>query len=156
MTYAAAGQVLCYLVITITISQNENASLPGPTRLAWAKASIGFFFLYYVFFGIGWQGFYIIWTVFNAAFVLIVYFLYPETADRSLEDLDRFFAGNAPLFVWQDKDAIANKRPQAFVEREEEVRRASSIRPADVAVANAHRESVLRKEKSEDERREAV
>lgn len=56
MMYAAAGQALCYLVITITISQNENAALSGPTRLAWAKASIGFFFLYYIFFGIGWQG----------------------------------------------------------------------------------------------------
>ncbi|KAF2502553.1 general substrate transporter [Lophium mytilinum] len=204
MMYAAAGQALCYLVITITISQNENTTLSGPTRLAWAKASIGFFFLYYIFFGIGWQGvpwlypteinslsmrtkgaalgtatnwifnfmvveitppgisslkwkFYIIWTVFNAAFVPIVYFLYPETAGRSLEDLDRFFAGNAPLLVWRDKDAVVSKRPQAFVEREEEeVRRASSIRPADVAAANAHRESVLRQEKSGEERREAV
>ena len=39
---------------------------------------------------LGWK-FYIIWTVFNAAFVPIVYFLYPETADRSLEDMDRYF-----------------------------------------------------------------
>ena len=30
---------------------------------------------------LGWQ-FYIIWTVFNAAFVPIVYFFYPETAGR--------------------------------------------------------------------------
>ncbi len=42
---------------------------------------------------LGWQ-FYIIWTVFNAAFVPIVYLFYPETADRSLEDIDRLFREN--------------------------------------------------------------
>ncbi|KAI9803691.1 MAG: hypothetical protein M1833_000603 [Piccolia ochrophora] len=34
---------------------------------------------------------YIIWAVFNAAFVPITYFFYPETARRSLEDLDEVF-----------------------------------------------------------------
>ena len=34
---------------------------------------------------------YIIWAVFNAVFVPIVYFFYPETARRSLEDMDEVF-----------------------------------------------------------------
>lgn len=54
MMYAAAGQFFCYCIITICIRYNEL--YPGATGVSWAKASIGFFFLYYVFFGIGWQG----------------------------------------------------------------------------------------------------
>lgn len=38
--------------------------------------------------------FYIIWTIFNASFVPIVYLFYPETADRTLEDVDRLFREN--------------------------------------------------------------
>lgn len=56
MMYAAAGQCFCYCIITICIRYNEQTSLPEATRTSWAKGSIGFFFLYYVFFGIGWQG----------------------------------------------------------------------------------------------------
>ena len=56
MMYAAAGQFFCYCIITICIRYNEMDTLPVPTQQQWAKASIAFFFLYYVFFGIGWQG----------------------------------------------------------------------------------------------------
>jgi hypothetical protein len=56
MMYAAAGQFFCYTIITICIRYNELDSLAEETRRQWAKASIAFFFLYYVFFGIGWQG----------------------------------------------------------------------------------------------------
>lgn len=71
--------------------------------------------------------FYIIWTVFNASFVPIVYLFYPETADRSLEDIDRLFRENSSIFVFKDKDAISSKRPLAYIEDEErEVRRNSS------------------------------
>ena len=34
---------------------------------------------------------YIIWAVLNASFVPITFFFYPETAQRSLEDMDRVF-----------------------------------------------------------------
>ncbi len=56
MMYAAAGQFFCYTIITICIRYNEDTSLSQSTNQQWAKASIAFFFLYYVFFGIGWQG----------------------------------------------------------------------------------------------------
>ena len=38
--------------------------------------------------------YYLIWTIFNASFVPIIYLFYPETADRTLEDVDRLFREN--------------------------------------------------------------
>ncbi|KAE8133715.1 hypothetical protein BDV38DRAFT_295968 [Aspergillus pseudotamarii] len=34
--------------------------------------------------------FWIVWTVFNAAFLPAIYFFYPETANRTLEDIDAY------------------------------------------------------------------
>jgi hypothetical protein len=82
---------------------------------------------------------------------LLVYLFYPETAGRSLEDIDRFFAGNAPLFVFKDKEAIAEKRPQVFIEREKEaMRRNSSVVPGQVAAANRAHEKTQGDEFNED------
>ncbi len=168
-----AGQCFCYLMITILIRYSEILEENAATKVA--SASIAFFFLYYIFFGIGWQGvpwlypteinslayrtkgaalgtatnwafnfmvveitpigiqslqwkFYIIWTIFNASFVPIVYLFYPETADRTLEDIDRLFRDDAPILVFRDKDAISEKRPLKYVEHyENEVRRNSSV-----------------------------
>ncbi|KAF1958995.1 hypothetical protein CC80DRAFT_558626 [Byssothecium circinans] len=66
-----------------------------------------------------------------------VYFFYPETAGRSLEDLDRFFGSDhCPLLVFRDKEAIAEKRPEQFVQREqEETRRNSGVVPGGAAAA---------------------
>lgn len=137
-----------------------------------------FFFLYYVFFGIGMQGvpwlypteinslamrtkgaavgtatnwafnfmvveitpigiqslhwkFYIIWTLLNASFVPLIYFFYPETAGRSLEDLDDYYRTDPPLLVFRDRDATSSKRPERYrVREEEELRRNSSVDPA--------------------------
>lgn len=53
---------------------------------------------------------------------------YPETSDRKLEDIDRFFRENHDILVFRDKDAIASKRPAAYIEHEQrEVRRNSSV-----------------------------
>ncbi len=74
--------------------------------------------------------FYIIWTVLNASFVPILYFIYPETADRSLEDIDEYYRTNPPLLVFRDKDVTCSKRPEKYrIREEEEVRRASSADP---------------------------
>lgn len=53
LMYAAAGQCFCYLIITVMIRYNELPGYPHQTEVA--KASVAFFFLYYVFFGIGFQ-----------------------------------------------------------------------------------------------------
>lgn len=55
LMFAAAGQGFCYLVITILLGLNETSSNPDLTKKV-ASASVAFFFLYYVFFGIGMQG----------------------------------------------------------------------------------------------------
>lgn len=81
---------------------------------------------------IGWR-FYIIWTVFNFSFVPIVYYLYPETAGRSLEDIDRFFMSNQSIFVHNDPDAKSSRRPERYIVQErEEVNRISHNVPANV------------------------
>lgn len=54
LMYAAAGQGFCYLMITILLGLNETASFGAKEQVA--SASVAFFFLYYVFFGIGMQG----------------------------------------------------------------------------------------------------
>ena len=58
----------------------------------------------------------------------IVYLFYPETAARSLEDIDRLFRENHNIFIFKDKDAISAKRPASYIEHEQqELRRASSV-----------------------------
>jgi hypothetical protein len=54
MIFAAAGQSFCYLLITILIRYNEKPGYAHTHEVA--SASVAFFFLYYVFFGIGMQG----------------------------------------------------------------------------------------------------
>jgi hypothetical protein len=66
---------------------------------------------------LGWR-FWIIFTIFNAVCLPIIYFLYPETANRSLEDMDDYFRNNPGLIVTRDFDAICQKRPERFVLRE--------------------------------------
>lgn len=51
---------------------------------------------------IGWR-YYIIYAIFNACFVPIMYFFYPETRGLELEDVDRLFAhGNAKQMLEAD------------------------------------------------------
>ena len=66
--------------------------------------------------------------MFNLAFVPLVYFLYPETANRTLEDLDAYYRDSPSLLVFKDRDVTGTKRPQRFIdEQHENVRRASSV-----------------------------
>lgn len=54
MMFGATGQFFCYLIITIMLALNEKPGFGHKHEVA--SASVAFFFLYYVFFGIGWQG----------------------------------------------------------------------------------------------------
>ncbi|RMJ22226.1 sugar transporter [Aspergillus sp. HF37] len=67
---------------------------------------------------LGWR-FYIIWTVFNFCFVPIVYLFYPETANRTLEDIDRFFRDNNDILVFRNPEAIGVARPARYAEIEQ-------------------------------------
>ncbi|KAJ5113699.1 general substrate transporter [Penicillium angulare] len=66
---------------------------------------------------LGWK-FYIIWTVFNATFLPIIYLFYPETANRTLEDMDAYYRSNPSLIVIGDADAISTKRPTTYVQHQ--------------------------------------
>jgi MFS family permease len=54
MTFGATGQCLCYIVIAALIRRNEMPGYPNAQQVA--SASVAFFSLYYVFFGIAMQG----------------------------------------------------------------------------------------------------
>lgn len=65
--------------------------------------------------------FWIIWAVICAAFVPITFVFYPETANRSLEDIDRFFADNHGVFVFNNKLATQLRRPSIYEEADRQI-----------------------------------
>lgn len=50
---------------------------------------------------LGWKG-YLIFTVFNAAFVPAIYFFYPETTGRRLEEIDAIFYRTSPVVAFTE------------------------------------------------------
>ncbi|KAF2204556.1 sugar transporter [Delitschia confertaspora ATCC 74209] len=163
-------QFFCFLLLTILLYYTNK---PGYTHGAIVgKASVVWFFVYYMGFGLGMLGipwlypteinslpmrtkgaavatavnwitnfvvveitpkgvqnlgwrFYIIWTVFNAAFLPVIYLFYPETSARTLEDLDAYYREDPPLIVAGDNGSTNPRRPAKFIEREaEDVERA--------------------------------
>lgn len=64
---------------------------------------------------------YLVFAIFNLAFIFIVYFLYPETANRTLEDLDAYFdrdSGHPTIIPIGDKTSKSTKRPQEAIDAE--------------------------------------
>ncbi|KAM0234260.1 hypothetical protein ACHAPO_006647 [Fusarium lateritium] len=68
---------------------------------------------------LGWR-FWIVWTVTNALFLPVIYFFYPETSNRKLEDMDAYFRENPSVIVVKDKDYTAAKRPDKYIEQDRE------------------------------------
>jgi hypothetical protein len=60
--------------------------------------------------------FWIIWAVICFSFIPITYFFYPETANRSLEDIDRFFETKPGVFIHRNKIATQLQRPAVYEE----------------------------------------
>ncbi|KAI4599134.1 hypothetical protein KJ359_002092 [Pestalotiopsis sp. 9143b] len=161
MMISTAIQFFCFLLMTVLLYYAQKEGYPSQEKVA--QASVVFFFLYYIGFGLGMLGipwlypteinslpmrtkgaaaatmsdwitnfivvevtpvgiqnlgwrFYIVWTVTNAAFLPILYFFYPETADRTLEDLDAYYRENPPLIVTRDSHAVSRRRPEKYVE----------------------------------------
>lgn len=69
---------------------------------------------------LGWK-FWLIWMVFCFSFVPITYLFYPETANRSLEDIDRFFGDNHGIFVFNNKLATQLSRPAIYEDADREI-----------------------------------
>ncbi|KAF2262282.1 sugar transporter STL1, partial [Lojkania enalia] len=65
--------------------------------------------------------FWIIWAVICFAFIPITYFFYPETANRTLEDIDRFFETKPGILIHRNKFAIQLSRPALFIEEDERI-----------------------------------
>ncbi|BCR89364.1 uncharacterized protein ACHE_50562S [Aspergillus chevalieri] len=87
---------------------------------------------------IGWK-FWIVWTVLTATFLPVIYLFYPETANRSLEDIDAYYRFNPSLFVIRDPDAICTKRPQKYIQHEsEEVQKNAKQGTLDMYKAQSH------------------
>lgn len=163
MLFSTFGQFLSFLIITILLSFAQS----DPDSKKYGSASIAFFFLFHIAFGMGMLGvpwlyptevnslpmrtkgaavatatdwitnfvvveitpvavdnigwrFWIVWTVTNAVFLPIIYFFYPETANRTLEDLDAYYRSDPSLIVIRDPDAISRKRPLKYIEHENE------------------------------------
>lgn len=65
--------------------------------------------------------FWIIWAVICASFVPITYLFYPETANRSLEDIDRFFEDNRGILVFRNTLATQLHRPHVYEEADKQI-----------------------------------
>jgi hypothetical protein len=62
-----------------------------------------------------------VFAIFNLVFIPVVYFLYAETANRTLEDLDDYFAKDSPhstIIRIGDKVAKQHHRPAEAIEAE--------------------------------------
>ncbi|KAI2606603.1 general substrate transporter [Hypoxylon sp. NC1633] len=161
MMVSTAVQLFCFLLVTILLSFAEKPDYLQKVEVA--KASVVWFIIYYMGFGLGMLGipwlypteinslpmrtkgaavatmtnwitnfivvevtpigiqklgwrFYIIWTVTNAVFLPVIWLFYPETANRSLEDLDAFYRDNPPLVLHKDRDSISVRRPERFIQ----------------------------------------
>jgi MFS family permease len=67
--------------------------------------------------------FWIVWAVICSSFIPITYFLYPETANRSLEDIDRFFETKPGVLIWRNELATKLERPAIYFEQDEAIAR---------------------------------
>lgn len=74
--------------------------------------------------------------------VPVIYLFYPETADRSLEDVEHFFRENHDVFVFRHKDATSVKRPQGYGLDIE-----GSVRESEIRKGEEHRLEVQHIEK---------
>lgn len=59
-----------------------------------------------------------VFACFLYSYFPIVWALYPETTQRTLEDMDEIFKRNPGIFVFGDKDLTQRARPGSFVEAE--------------------------------------
>lgn len=48
----------------------------------------------------------------------MIYLFYPETANRTLEDMDQIFIHNPSALVFMNKTATQSKRPDLFIDAE--------------------------------------
>ncbi|KAF2256706.1 sugar transporter STL1 [Trematosphaeria pertusa] len=94
---------------------------------------------------IGWK-FWIIWAVICFSFIPITYFFYPETANRTLEDIDRFFETGPGLFIHRNKVAVQLHRPTEYIEADERIAKAEAEGKFDEKAGSVKSELIETKE----------
>lgn len=53
--------------------------------------------------------------------IQLIWLVYPETANRHLEDIDKLYRENSSMvFVFRHKEATQVERPQKFIDADEE------------------------------------
>lgn len=65
-------------------------------------------------------------------FIPATYFFYPETANRTLEDIDRFFEMKPGLLVHRNQLATQLSRPELYIEADERITGAEMESKGDV------------------------
>ncbi|KAI5865122.1 general substrate transporter [Durotheca rogersii] len=180
MMVSTGIQLFCFLLITILLSLSEKPGYAHQVEVA--EASIVWFFVYYIGFGLGMLGipwlypteinslpmrtkgaalatmtnwitnfivvevtpigiqnlswrFYIIWVVTNALFLPLIWLFYPETANRTLEDLDAYYRDDPPLLLFRDRDSTSLRRPAKFADAQD--------RDVEEATENMRRRSIF-------------
>ena len=58
-------------------------------------------------------------SVICTAFIPITFLFYPETANRTLEDIDRYFDANREIIVCRNQLATQLSRPQIYIDEDE-------------------------------------
>ncbi|KAF3405559.1 Sugar transporter STL1 [Talaromyces pinophilus] len=71
---------------------------------------------------LGWK-FWIIWACICFSFIPVTYLFYPETANRTLEDIDRFFETKPGIIVAWNQTATQLERPEEYIRMDEEIER---------------------------------
>ncbi|KAH8692806.1 putative MFS sugar transporter [Talaromyces proteolyticus] len=71
---------------------------------------------------LGWK-FWVIWACICFSFIPITYLFYPETANRTLEDIDRFFESEPGIIVAWNKTATQLERPEEYARMDEDIAR---------------------------------
>ncbi|EAT87169.2 hypothetical protein SNOG_04778 [Parastagonospora nodorum SN15] len=131
MMVSAAACALCWIMIAISQGRTEA----GGDKYKLGIVAVSFFFVFFASFGMGvlvvqatlpgieslGYKFWVIWAVICFSFIPITYFIYPETANRTLEDIDRFFEGEPGLLIHRNKLAVQLHRPAAFIEADEKI-----------------------------------
>ncbi|KAK4237951.1 general substrate transporter [Achaetomium macrosporum] len=64
-------------------------------------------------------GFYLMFALFCWAYFPVVFFLYPETSRRTLEDMDELFMSYPGAIVFNKPELTQRRRPQAFKDAEQ-------------------------------------
>ncbi|KAF2190171.1 general substrate transporter [Zopfia rhizophila CBS 207.26] len=133
MLYGALTCGSWYLVAAMTIRQGE---IEPDKQFQFGAATTAIFVLYYFCYGtsfakicafyvtqftkvgvnnLHWH-FYLIFSIFCSRYFPIVFCLYLEMSQRSLEDMDCIFSSHPSVLVAGKLDLTQRKRPQAFID----------------------------------------